>query len=150
MNGDLLLYRCDVAAGGAGHAFIDDLATATGADVAASTDLTGGASLGGDWVLEAKSGVVEATAMDIVGYGGVLSADSLWVGTSSRVAPTVKAVTNHTPTIVTGSTTAIGSITEVNLTTDSATSDAVSGSIAFADLRQFKNATVSIVTIWRF
>jgi hypothetical protein len=51
-NGDLLLYGCDVAKGDDGQAFIDSLAKATKADVAASIDFTGAASLGGDWVLE--------------------------------------------------------------------------------------------------
>lgn len=33
----------------------------TGADVAASTDLTGSALLGGDWTLEASAGSIETT-----------------------------------------------------------------------------------------
>jgi Ca2+-binding RTX toxin-like protein len=59
-TGDILLYGCDVAAGEAGQALIDQLATLTRADVAASTDATGSAALGGDWVLEASSGEVAA------------------------------------------------------------------------------------------
>ena len=43
-DGDLLLYGCGVAAGDEGIAFIRDLAAATGADVAASDDLTGAAA----------------------------------------------------------------------------------------------------------
>ncbi|MDX1267641.1 MAG: DUF4347 domain-containing protein, partial [Oceanisphaera sp.] len=50
-DGDLLLYGCDVA-GGEGLAFVERLAELTGADVAASDDLTGAAALGGDWDLE--------------------------------------------------------------------------------------------------
>src|SRR5262249_926383 len=46
-GGDLLLYGCDVAAGPAGQAFVGALAAATGADVAASSDRTGAAALGG-------------------------------------------------------------------------------------------------------
>ena len=53
-SGDILLYGCDVAAGADGLAFVNALANATGADVAASTDLTGAAVKGGDWVLEAQ------------------------------------------------------------------------------------------------
>src|SRR5262245_10494499 len=59
-GGDLLLYGCDVAAGAAGEAFVTDVARITGADVAASTNLTGSASLGGDWELEWHAGPVEA------------------------------------------------------------------------------------------
>jgi hypothetical protein len=51
-NGDLLLYGCNVAQGETGKQFIQALAQITGADVAASDDLTGNATLGGDWVLE--------------------------------------------------------------------------------------------------
>jgi hypothetical protein len=46
-NGDLLLYGCNVASGDAGMDFITRLSVITGADVAASTDLTGAAELGG-------------------------------------------------------------------------------------------------------
>ena len=57
---DLLVYGCDVAAGSDGEALINDLAMLTGADVAASTDPTGAAARGGDWVLEATTGSIEA------------------------------------------------------------------------------------------
>lgn len=60
-EGDLLLYGCEIASGAAGAALIADLAQATGADVAASDDLTGAASLGGDWELEIVQGRMEAT-----------------------------------------------------------------------------------------
>ena len=59
---DFLLYGCDVAAGTVGKAFIDALALATGADVAASVDTTGSSLLGGDWVLEAATGAIEGAA----------------------------------------------------------------------------------------
>jgi len=60
-NADLLIYGCDVAAGSAGEKLVGDLAALTGADVAASTDATGSALLGGNWVLEQASGPIEAT-----------------------------------------------------------------------------------------
>ncbi len=59
-DADILLYGCDVAAGVSGQAFIQQLAQATGADVAASTDATGSAARGGDWVLETETGRIEA------------------------------------------------------------------------------------------
>ncbi len=59
-DADVLLYGCDVAAADAGRAFIDALAMATGADVAASVDVTGSALFGGDWTLEAATGSIEA------------------------------------------------------------------------------------------
>jgi CshA-type fibril repeat protein/VCBS repeat-containing protein len=58
-DADILLYGCDFGAGADGQAALRLLASATGADVAASTDDTGHAGLGGDWVLEANSGTIE-------------------------------------------------------------------------------------------
>ncbi len=62
-SGDLLLYGCDVAAGPAGSALLEQLAAMTGADLAASTDVTGAAALGGNAILEASVGEVEAPAL---------------------------------------------------------------------------------------
>jgi uncharacterized delta-60 repeat protein len=76
-TGDLLLYGCNVAAGDQGHYFIETLSQMTGADVAASDDLTGGTAAGGDWVLEAQTGVVEAAGMfdeSLASFAGVLAA----------------------------------------------------------------------------
>ncbi|WP_185267178.1 Ig-like domain-containing protein, partial [Halopseudomonas xiamenensis] len=73
-DGDILLYGCQVGANGAGADFLQALATATGADVAASTDATGAAALGGDWVLEAQSGAIESDALVLAGYQGLLAA----------------------------------------------------------------------------
>jgi hypothetical protein len=60
-SADLLLYGCDVAAHAKGQAFMQDLAALTGADVAASTDVTGA---GGNWLLERSTGQVD-TAMAV-------------------------------------------------------------------------------------
>jgi len=57
---DILLYGCDVAQGTPGHALVQGLAALTGADVAASEDLTGAASLGGNWVLEDQTGHIDS------------------------------------------------------------------------------------------
>ncbi|MGL5135998.1 MAG: DUF4347 domain-containing protein, partial [Planktothrix sp.] len=59
-NGDILLYGCDVAAGETGKNFVKLLSEITGADVAASNDLTGNQALGGDWDLEIATGKIEA------------------------------------------------------------------------------------------
>ena len=58
-HADILLYGCDVAAGEKGEAFVSLLADLTGADVAASTNSTGGDIDGGDWVLESHWGSIE-------------------------------------------------------------------------------------------
>ena len=44
-DGDIMLYGCNVAAGAEGQSFIEALASATGADVAASTNVTGSSVL---------------------------------------------------------------------------------------------------------
>jgi VCBS repeat-containing protein len=62
-DGDFLLYGCDVAEGDVGVAFVDALALATGADVAASVDTTGPVSGSGDAVLEYQSGSIEAETL---------------------------------------------------------------------------------------
>ena len=61
-SGDLLIYGCNLAATEDGQALVGSLARLTGADVAASDDLTGHTSLGGDWVLEYRTGAIETTA----------------------------------------------------------------------------------------
>ncbi len=58
-DADLLFYGCDLAATEAGQALLDAIAALTGADVAASSDLTGSADAGGNWVLEYHPGVIE-------------------------------------------------------------------------------------------
>ncbi|NNJ97675.1 MAG: DUF4347 domain-containing protein [Gammaproteobacteria bacterium] len=58
-HADILFYGCDVADSAGGEHFIDRVAQLTGADVAASDDLTGHDSLGGDWDLEYHAGSVE-------------------------------------------------------------------------------------------
>ncbi|MCP3937977.1 MAG: DUF4347 domain-containing protein, partial [Actinomycetia bacterium] len=55
----LLFYGCELAGGESGGAFVDSLSGLTGADVAASTDDTGHAILGGDWDLEHRAGQIE-------------------------------------------------------------------------------------------
>ena len=73
-DGDILLYGCDVANGANGKAFIEQLAAYTRADVAASTDTTGAALLGGNWLLEANTGSIEVQALAPQGFTGTLAA----------------------------------------------------------------------------
>ncbi|MEK0188244.1 FG-GAP-like repeat-containing protein, partial [Microcoleus anatoxicus] len=75
-NADILLYGCEVAAGETGQNFLKRLSEITGADIAASANLTGSAELGGDWNLEVQTGPIEATvpfnAKALKTYSGVL------------------------------------------------------------------------------
>ena len=57
---DILLYGCDLAGDETGENFVNTLAELTGADVAASDDLTGSEAQGGDWDLEYKVGEIES------------------------------------------------------------------------------------------
>ncbi|MDF5707990.1 MAG: DUF4347 domain-containing protein [Nostoc sp. S4] len=57
-DADILLYGCNVASGD--QNFVQQLSQITGADVAASDDITGNAELGGDWDLEVKIGEIES------------------------------------------------------------------------------------------
>jgi Ca2+-binding RTX toxin-like protein len=75
-DADILLYGCNVASSSSGVKFIQTLSELTGADVAASNDLTGNASKRGDWDLEVNTGNIETLipfAPEIVSYNNVLN-----------------------------------------------------------------------------
>ena len=55
-NAQIDFWGCDVGAGSAGAAFVADLNALTGVAVAASSDATGLAALGGNWTLETTAG----------------------------------------------------------------------------------------------
>ena len=82
---DILVYGCDFAAGSRGQDAIAALAAATGADVAASIDLTGAADLGGDWDLEAAVGAIETQGITGTEWHGLLTTGNtgVWTGTST-------------------------------------------------------------------
>jgi hypothetical protein len=61
-DGDILLYGCRIGADG-DAGFVQQLAIATGADVAASSGMTGAAAFGGDWHLEVVSGQLETASV---------------------------------------------------------------------------------------
>lgn len=60
-NADILLYGCNVAQGELGQAFVQILGQITGADVAASSDLTGA---DGNWTLEYQVGAIESLGIN--------------------------------------------------------------------------------------
>src|SRR5690606_34162957 len=72
---DVLFYGCNVADGETGQRFVEKFALLSGADVAASTDITGGTHLGGNAVLEYRTGSVEA--LSFVDVLGMASYDSV-------------------------------------------------------------------------
>ncbi|MFN6395544.1 MAG: DUF4347 domain-containing protein, partial [Aphanizomenon sp.] len=56
VSSNLFIYGCQVAVGDAGAEFLAKLRALTGANIAASANLTGNAALGGDWELEVTLG----------------------------------------------------------------------------------------------
>ncbi|QWT20199.1 VCBS domain-containing protein [Bacillus sp. NP157] len=78
-GGDILVYGCDVSSHDT--ALVTQMATLTHADVASSTDATGAAALGGDWVLESSTGHIEARTLAL-DYDGLLVAPT--VDTTSK------------------------------------------------------------------
>jgi Ca2+-binding RTX toxin-like protein len=59
-NPEIHIYGCNVGAGQQGSDFVTALSQFTGVSVAASTNLTGAAALGGDWDLEFEVGSISA------------------------------------------------------------------------------------------
>ncbi len=94
-SGDILLYGCDLASTPDGQDFVETLGRMTGADVAASDDLTGNDSFGGDWDLEFRAGEIETevgvseTARST--YLGVLAPVSVDIGIAYDGTPTFDA-----------------------------------------------------------
>ena len=60
---DWLIYGCNFGQGLDGQKAASVLAQLTGADIAASDDLTGNSRLGGDWDLEVQTGIIESTVI---------------------------------------------------------------------------------------
>jgi Ca2+-binding RTX toxin-like protein len=85
-TGDILIYGCNVAQGDVGVSFINSLSQITGADVAASDDVTGATSLNGDWELELTSGPIESTSLTNDLFTSVLSDDyAATIGTTGHL-----------------------------------------------------------------
>lgn len=129
-DGDLLLYGCHVGADDRGAAFIESVAALTGADVAASDDLTGADDLGGDWTLEYQAGAIEtdvaiaASAQDA--FDGVLAPaigtttfdGDVGVLVSNQPSPQSATVDNYTFTVLgAGNVSITNTIGNVNLVT---------------------------------
>ena len=73
-DADLLFYGCELAGNAEGEQFIESISAITGADVAASDDLTGAEELGGDWDLEFTVGALETTTFfSASGWQGLLA-----------------------------------------------------------------------------
>jgi hypothetical protein len=75
-HANILFWGCDVGAGSAGTAFLSLMHDLTGVDIGASTDRTGAAELGGNWILEATTGPLLAgvpfSSAALAAYNNVL------------------------------------------------------------------------------
>ncbi|WP_198401824.1 DUF4347 domain-containing protein [Zobellella denitrificans] len=102
-EGDILLYGCDVGAGDKGLAFLNGLAGLTGADVAASTDSTGGTLGGGNWELEISTGQIATShalnTYDLQGYDYQLATFSVSTIGELRTALSTSASNGQADTI---------------------------------------------------
>ena len=98
-DADLLLYGCDVAAGETGRAFVEQLAQSTGADVAASTDKTGSAAIGGNWTLEFATGTVRTQltpgSFERLQWEGVLATFTVTSTADTNTAGTLRWAINQ-------------------------------------------------------
>jgi hypothetical protein len=74
-DADILFYGCNLTASAEGRQLARNVQLLTGADVAASSDVTGSVLAGGDWDLEFQLGQIETTVFLTA------SAQSAWDGT---------------------------------------------------------------------
>ena len=89
-DADLLIYGCNVAGSPDGRTLVDALSRLTGADVAASENLTGNAAAGGDWNFEYATGRIE-TALAIDEQTRLV-----WTGVLANTAPVLSGAENLT------------------------------------------------------
>ncbi len=100
---DLLIYGCNFAEGEDGQAAALALAQATGADVAASDDVTGSEELGGDWILESRTGEVETEAIEAFEFNRVLAPITISV-TNTPIVTNPAGTTTQAATVYAGHT----------------------------------------------
>ena len=73
---DILLYGCNLAASDDGQMLLERIGQLAGADIAASDDLTGAATLGGDWDLEFSQGEIQTAALTSSQWQGTLALEA--------------------------------------------------------------------------
>ena len=89
-DGDILFYGCNIADGRTGETLINQIATITNADIAASDDVTG---QGGDWDLEKHIGIIETKNIVVADYKHAL--DSYGVDSIDSSVVAVHDATNY-------------------------------------------------------
>lgn len=86
-SGDILLYGCDVSNGYIGQKFVDLLANATSADVAASEDATGSYISNANFNLETTTGNIETQTLSYDTNGQLLGAVQNYVFDINKNGP---------------------------------------------------------------
>ncbi|MDZ8086982.1 MAG: DUF4347 domain-containing protein, partial [Nostoc sp. DedQUE12b] len=154
-DADILFYGCNVAQGQLGQTFVQNISQITGTDVAASDDLTGNSSLGGDWNLEVATGTIESSPIfsaDVLNsYQGTLKYTLTVSDTSSYtenataglVAPNLT-VTDPDSENLDGARVSIGTNFDINDRLGIAGQSATSGTIN--DLTWSYNTTTGILS----
>ena len=74
---DVHLYGCDIGGGGKGEEFLQLLSRISGVDFAASDDISGSPSFGGDWDLETTVGRIESASLYPSSITGTLGTPSI-------------------------------------------------------------------------
>lgn len=89
-DADILLYGCDIAKEPSGLGLLDRLSQLTGADFAASDDITGNAERGGDWTLEVNVGEIGAAisfnSSALAAYQHILPTDLISVANPTLIS----------------------------------------------------------------
>lgn len=75
-NGDIMIYGCNVAGNLDGQMLVSQIASLTGADVAASVDSTG---VNGNWDLEYSIGVIDHQFINVQDYSYTLASRTLTI-----------------------------------------------------------------------
>ncbi|MEZ5925844.1 MAG: Ig-like domain-containing protein [Hyphomicrobiaceae bacterium] len=95
-DGDILIYGCDFTGGEAGLEAAMILGGITGADIAASTDATGHADLGGDWELETDIGLVESAAISAPDWHDLLGTSTATLDWATQPSLVQGSTVNYT------------------------------------------------------
>ncbi|MEM8640285.1 MAG: CHAT domain-containing protein [Cyanobacteria bacterium P01_G01_bin.54] len=157
-SADLLLYSCFTALGATGEALVDSLANLTGADVAASVDVTGSAGYGGDWNLEYSNGSIAAdnpfTDATVAAWQGKLlthTVDSLTDdgsgGTTLREAIALAGTNDKITFGVVGTVTLNGTQLSWNNTQDNLTIDGNGSTVSGGNASRVFNITANTATL---
>jgi len=111
VDADVLFYGCDLAANATGQAFLQTFGEMTGADVAASTNATGAADLGGDWNLEYQFGSVETRSLGeqvrLFDWEGVLTTNTYQQGVGGYFSGNDNFISAANPDTLSGSLTTV-------------------------------------------